>query len=81
MMPGPEDFTGSPRQRRKRCIGVCEDVALLLLREACYTMGAHPHLSENNARWRREVGGWSEGECWQFFRRLASTWPARLVRP
>lgn len=80
MMPYPDLFTGGRRARERHCEKVCEGVALLIRREACYTMGEHPHLSELNERWRREVSGWSDGECWTFLRRIETTWPARMVR-
>jgi hypothetical protein len=81
MIPDPGDFTGSRKTRARLARMACEGIALLVQREAVYTMGAHPHVDALNVVWRRQVASMSAEDCLRFLAMIERDWPARKIRP
>jgi len=81
VIPHPSYFTGSTRQRRSRCLAVWEDIQLLVIRTAAFTIGENRQLPERNTVWRRQVATWDEYKCWHLLRTVERDWPARKIRP
>jgi hypothetical protein len=81
MIPDPSYFTGSRQQRWHKADAVWQDVQLLLLRTAAYTIGEHRQLPERNIVWRLEVASWDVARCLNLLYTVERDWPARKIRP
>jgi hypothetical protein len=81
MIPSPDFFTGSRKQRRLHCRKVYEDVELLITRESVYRIGEHPQIQEINRTWRKHVATMSLDDCRAFLAMIERDWPARKIRP